>query len=186
MATLPLSTGVKTMPKLQRVTFRVKDKGGALGGKDISFEAPEFDLEAFLRTPNAEEFIRKAYLAAAKRIAREIEEEKSGSVPADLESYEMIVARSLKFTKADITSWLSSRDWTRIASFKDPEGVRRSMEAWLPSLSSRANYLREEPSRKVAEKVVAALASKPDPVAEYLFVVLTVRRESKNTELLGF
>lgn len=174
------------MPKLESITFRVKNKGGVLGGKDVNFQFPEFILADFLRTPNAEEFVKKSYLAAAKRIAREIKEEKNGSVPADLESYEMIVARSLKFTKADIEGWLRTRDWTKIANFKDPEKTRRVMEKWLPGLSGRTNFLEEEFSLKVAEKVVATLANKPDPVADYLFVILTVQRQPKNTNLLGF
>jgi hypothetical protein len=171
------------MPKLKTTTFRVKDKGGALGGKEVTFEAPEFSLEEFLRTPNAEEFIKKAYESAAKKIAREVEERKNGSVKADLKSYEMIVARSLSFTKADITQWLQSRDWQRISHFKDPDGLRRSMENWLPNLAMRVNHLGPQPSRDVAVKVVAALADKPDPVAEYLFVVLTVERPN-DIELL--
>ena len=171
------------MPKLVSTTFRVKDKGGAMGGKEITFRAPEFLLDEFIRTPNAGEFIKKAYDAAAKRIAREVEERKSGSVNADLTSYEMIVARSLKFTKADITQWLQNRDWNRIASFKDPESLRRSMENWLPNLAMRVNHLGPQPSRTVAVKVVATLADKPDPVAEYLFVILTVERPS-DSELL--
>ena len=52
------------------------------------------------------------------------------------------------------------------------------MEAWLPNLAMRVNYLGPQPSRNVAVKVVAALADKPDPVAEYLFVILTVERPS--------
>jgi hypothetical protein len=166
------------MPKTQAVTFRVKDKGGPMGGREITFEAPMFDLTEFLKTPNADEFIKKAYHAAAKKIAREVEEKKNGSVPADLQSYEMIVARSLKFTKADVANWRASRDWGRISTYKDPEGLRQSMEKWLPQLAMRVNYLGPQPSRKVAEKVIAALADNPDPVAEYLFVTLSVERPS--------
>ena len=60
------------------------------------------------------------------------------------------------------------------------------MEAWLPKLASRANYQDEQRSKAVAEKVIAALASNPDPVADYLFVILSVPREPKNNNLLGF
>jgi hypothetical protein len=164
------------MPKLKTTTFRVRDKGGTLGGKEITFQAPEFSLDEFLHAPNAEEFIKNAYKSAAKKIAREVEERKNGSVKADLASYEMIVARSLNFTKADITRWLQSRDWQRISLFKNPDGLRRSMENWLPNLAMRVNHWEPQASRNVAVKVVAALADKPDPVAEYLFVVLTVER----------
>ena len=164
------------MPDMERVTYRVKNKGGKMGGQNISFEIPAFDVKEFLKTPNADEFIRKSYYSAAKKVAREIEEHKNGSVPADLQSYEMIVARSLSFTKADIADWLATRDWARIAAFKEPEALRKSMEKWLPSLASRVNSLPPQPSRNVAEKVVAALASKPDPIADYLFVVLSVER----------
>ena len=164
------------MPKTKTVTFRVKDKGGPMGGREITFDAPEFVLSEFLKTPNSGEFVKKAYEAAAKKIAREVEEKKNGSVLADLQSYEMIVARSLKFTKIEIAKWVQTRDWSRISSFKNPDELRRNMEAWLPNLAMRVNHLGPQPSRTVAVKVVAALADKPDPVAEYLFVILTVER----------
>lgn len=164
------------MKAMETVTYRVRDKGGKLGGHEISFDVPVFDMDEFIKTPNADEFIKKAYLAAAKKIAREVEEDKSGSVPADLSSYEMIVARSLKYTKADIENWLNNKDWSRISGLKDPVAIRKKMELWLPTLSSRVNFRGEKPSRNVAEKVIAALADKPDPIADYLFVMLTVNR----------
>lgn len=164
------------MPKLKRTTYRVKDKGGPMGGREITYEAPEFVLSEFLRTPNAEHFIKKAYEAEVRKIAREVEEGKNGSVKADLSTYEMIVARSLKFTKSEVTHWLETRDWARIAKYNDPEGLRKSMEEWLPSLATRVNYRDSRPSNAVAEKVVAALADTPDPVADFLFVMLTVPR----------
>lgn len=171
------------MPQTQKITFRVKEKGGPMGGREISFDAPEFNLPEFLKTPNSEEFIKKAYISAIKKIAREIEEHKNGSLPADLTSYEMIIARSLKFTKPDITRWLETREWSRIEAFKDPAALKASMEKWLPRLASRTNSLRMELSRNVAVKVIAALADKPDPVAEYLFVTLTVERPQETYDI---
>jgi hypothetical protein len=164
------------MPNIEKTAYRVKDKGGPKDGQEISFEAPAFELSEFLKTPNADEFIEKAYRSAAKKIAREIEEKKNGSLPADLSSYEMIVARCLKFTKGDVIRWLGERDWSRISHFTNPEALRTSMEKWLPSLASRVNSLPQQPSKTVAVRVVAALADKPDPVADYLFVMLTVER----------
>ena len=163
------------MPKTQSVTFRVKNKGGTMSGHQITFEIPEFDLTEFLKTPNADEFIKKAYLAAAKKIAREEKEKKNGTVLADLKSYEMIVARSLYFTKADITKWLASRDWGRISTYKNPENIRHEIEKSLPQLAIRVNDFSTQ-SLKIAEKVIAELADKPDPVADYLFVMLSVER----------
>lgn len=165
------------MPSRESVTYRVRDKGGKLGGKKLSFEIPRFELEAFLKAPNADEFIKKAYLSAAKKIGREVEERKMRSVPADLSSYEMIIARSLKYTKQDISNWLNSRDWSRISHFKNPANIRAGVEAFLPKLAMRQNYHEPDFSLKVAKDIVAALASKPDPVAEYLFVMLSVDRQ---------
>jgi hypothetical protein len=155
-----------------------------MGGRNISFGAPVFDFDEFRKTPNAGEFVRKAYNAAVKKIAREVEGRENGSVPADLGSYEMIVARSLKFTRADIVRWLNERDWSKIAALKEPERVRASMENWLPTLAGRVNYLQERPSNNIALKIVATLAGKPDPVADFLFIVLTVAREPKESCLL--
>lgn len=161
----------------QTLRRRVKDKGGTLGGQEIEYTFPAFEIDEFMKAPNAGEFVKKAYLQATGRIAREIKERKSGSVSADLESFEMIIARSLNYTKADIAQWLDSRDWSRIDSFAKPAELRRSLERWLPKLAMRVNEVDEQLSNKVAEKLVATLAGKPDPIAEYLFVLLTVRRE---------
>lgn len=85
----------------ETLRHRVTDKGGKLGGQEIEYNIPMFDIDAFMRTPNAGEFVKKAYHAAALKIAREIKGRKSGSVSADLESFEMIIARSVHYTKAD-------------------------------------------------------------------------------------
>lgn len=160
-----------------------------MGGMEISFDIPEFSLESFLRTPNVDEFIKKSYHAAAKKIAREVEAEKNGSVKADLSSFETIIARSLNFTKEDIKEWLGTRDWTRINSYKDSQTIRRSLEKHLPDLASRINHLPKELSKKVAEKIIAELADKSDPIADFLFSTLTVERPSGSDDLskaLGF
>ena len=164
--------------------YRVKDKGGVLGGKEVVSEIPSFNIEQFMSTPNAGEFVKKAYYAATKKISREIAEKKNGTVPADLSSFEMIIARTLNFTKGEIKEWLDTRDWSRIANFKNPTGTRAALEAWLPTLASRVNTQHAQFSDKVAEKLIAALASKPDSIAEYLFVLLTVSRESPTIEAL--
>ena len=77
------------------VTFRVRDKGGPSGGKTISQSVPEFEFANFIKTPNAEEFVKKAYYAGVKKIMREVEERKNGTTVSDLQSAEAIVARSL-------------------------------------------------------------------------------------------
>lgn len=63
---------------LINISFRVKDKGGPSGGKTVSADVPAFDWESFKKTPNAEEFVKKAYFASVKRIIREIDEHKNG------------------------------------------------------------------------------------------------------------
>ena len=174
------------MTSRETLKFRVKDKGGALGGKEITSDIPVFDFEEFMRSPNADEFVKKAYYAAAKKITRELEEGKNGTVAADLSSFEMIIARTLNFTRSDIQKWLAGRDWSKIAKFEKASEIRTYLEDWLPQLASRVNAQHAQFSNKVAEKVITELSDKKDPIADYLFVLLTVKRESKFENLLGF
>jgi len=163
------------MPEKQIQTRRIRNKGGPLAGKEISYEIPEFEIKQFLNTPNAEEFIKKAYKSATIKIAREIEEGTNGSVPVDLSSYEMIIARTLNFTKKDIIEWLKNRDWSRInIGERDIEKLKE----YLPNIAARNNPFNKELSERIAEKLIAELSDKEkDPIANYLFVMLTVKRD---------
>ncbi|MBK7548860.1 MAG: hypothetical protein IPI20_14035 [Rhodoferax sp.] len=162
------------MNKQTVVTFRVRDKGGPSGGKTISQSVPEFELADFMKTPNAEEFVKKAYYANVKKIMREVEERKNGSTLSDLQSTEAIVARSLAFTKEEISDWVSSRDWSKASQVKDIEKVKVSMVKYLPQLAMRKNPFSTEIAVRIADVVIAAVADSPDPVADYLFSVLTL------------
>ena len=50
------------MSKTIAFKFRVKDKGGPLGGKWLESEIPEFDWNEFKVCPNAREFAQKPIL----------------------------------------------------------------------------------------------------------------------------
>ena len=160
------------------ISFRIRDKGGPSGGKTVSGEVPKFNLEDFLKTPNVEEFIKKSYYASVKKIIREIDEKKNGSVTADLSTTEAIVARSLSFTKEEIRDWLKARDWSRATNVKDIDKVKRVIERALPELASRRHQFTPEEAMKLADKVIAAIADTPDPVADFLFTTLTTVRAS--------
>lgn len=174
------------MPERITVTFRVRDKGGPSGGKTLSHDMPAFALDDFLRAPNAEEFIKKAYFAAAKKIVRDIEERKNGTVASDLDSHEAVIARSLSFTKDDIKDWVKTRDWSRAQGVKNINDLVEQIEKLLPDLANRRNHFTPEVAAKLADKVVAAVADYEDPVADFLFTTLTTMRPSPTDDLLQF
>lgn len=170
------------------VSFRVRerDKAGPSGGKTLSRDAPVFILANFLRTPNAEEFIRKSYFASVKKIIREIKDKKNGTVPSDLDSTEAVIARSLSFTKDEVRDWVKSRDWSRAKGIKNIETLAAQMEKYLPDLALRKNHFDAETSAKIADKVIAAIADEQDAVADFLFTTLTTERKYPDTDLLMF
>ena len=158
------------------IAFRVRDKGGLSGGKTLSRDIPAFDLEKFMATPNAGEFVKKAYFAAVKKLIREIKELKNGSVASNLESFETIVARSLVFTKDEIVEWIETRDWTRATQVKDMEKLLPDIKKYLPTLATRNHPFTQEKAKALADKVIAAVADNPDPIADFLFTTLTTSR----------
>lgn len=164
------------MTTLATMTFRVRNKGGPSGGKTLSSEFPGFDLIRFMKTPNAQAFIEKHYLATVKKILREIDESKNGSVAADLTSFESIVARSLSFTQEEVSEWMNSRDWTRATQVKDMKALLPHLEKILPTLTSRTHPFSEDKAKELADKVIAAVADNPDPIADFLFTTLTSPR----------
>lgn len=155
----------------ENIIHRVKNKGGPSAGKSLSGSAPKFDWESFKNTPNAEEFVKKAYSAAIIKIIREIEDHKNGSVETDLNSMETIIARSLSFTRAEIKGWIENRDWDQIPDIAKflPDIKRR-----LPELASRRNPFSAMVSERLAYKVISAVADVPhDPIADFLNSTLT-------------
>lgn len=164
---------------------RVRNKGGKLGGRRIDYEAPAFDFDEFVKAPNAREFVKKAYDAATKKIAREIEEKKNGTVSGDLSTYELIIARSLNYTKLQIESWLKERDWRRIKSPPEKiEQIKNLLLKNLPHVATRGRPFSSDFSEKIAVKIIADLTEGIDPIAEHLFVMLTAKRESNDEALL--
>jgi hypothetical protein len=167
------------------VTFRIRDKGGPSAGKTISQLVPKFELADFIKTPNAEEFVKKAYYASVKKIMREVEEKKNGSTVSNLQSTEAIVARSLTFSKEEISDWVKSRDWSRAVQVKNIEKIKAAMIKNLPQIAMRKNPFSPEIAERIADVVVAAVADSPDPVADYLFSVLTLPQSPANNDSLG-
>jgi hypothetical protein len=179
--------GIKMSNQIE-ICFRVRArvKGGPCGGKILSHMAPEFELDSFMKTPNAAEFVRKAYLSAVKKIIRDIAEDKNGTAAKDLSSTEAVVARSLAFTKDDISDWLTTRDWTRVREVKNMTKLMSTLMDALPSLATRRNPFEEKIAKRLADVVIAAVADQSDPVADFLFTVLTQPYESEESDFLGF
>ena len=166
------------------MTFRVRAKGGPSGGKTLSGDYPVFDFDSFMTTPNVREFVRKHYLATIKKLIREVDLRKNGTQASDLCSFETIVARSLSFTKDEIAEWVRTRDWQRATEVKDMAGLLPDLEKHLPALAiNRRHPFPEEKAAELANKVIAAVADNPDPVADFLFTTLTARRDDASPEL---
>ena len=165
------------------MTFRVRAKGGPSGGKTLSGEYPAFDFESFMTTPNVREFVRKHYLATVKKLIREVDGRKNGTQTSDLFSFETIVARSLSFTKEEIADWVRTRDWQRATEVKDLAVLLPGLEKHLPALANRGHPFPEDKAAELANKVIAAVADDPDPVADFLFTTLTTRRDDASPEL---
>ena len=166
---------------LTTIRFRVRNKGGKLGGEILEHQVAEFDWSTFKNTPNAEAFVKKAYYAAAKKLVREIHEGNRQTGDHHLQSMESLIARSLKFTREEIAEWCDSRDWG-CAKFKvETEKGIAVLKEHLPGLSS-SEFRFPEKIRSRAAEIVAEVANiNADPVANYLFSKLT--QNQKNNSL---
>jgi hypothetical protein len=162
------------------VSFTVKDKKGKSAGKVLAADVPEFDWESFKNTPNANEFVKRAYYAEVKKIIREIRETRNGTVETDLESFEAIITRSLSFTKQDIRDWMSTRDWNKAAEAKDIRKVVDYITPLLPEVALRKNPFPNEDALKLADKVISAVCDSPiDPVADFINTILTTKHHEQ-------
>lgn len=164
------------------ISFIVRDKGGPAGGKTLTGAAPAFEWENFKNTPNAEAFVKKAYIAACRKVIREIDSQQNRSDATDLASLETVIAKSLSFTKEEIRDWIKTRDWSRASEVRDVSKLLPEIEKKFPALASRINPFPKEHSDLLAVKVVAAVADKADAVADYLFTVLTTPKTSITAE----
>ncbi|MNZ57829.1 hypothetical protein D3C78_758190 [compost metagenome] len=149
------------------VKFTVRNRGGSLGGKTIEREATDFDWEAFKNCPNAAEFAQKVYFQAVRRIARE--EEQHSTTTSALQTMENVLTNSLSYTRDEILEWISSRDWDS-ANLKLP--AEQAIDILKRKLT-RISGVSGAESNRLAE-IIASVADKPDPVAEYLFSRLTM------------
>ena len=163
------------MPGRVNISFRVKDKGGPSGGKLLSRLVPAFDWESFKNTPNAEAFVKKAYFAAVRDIIREVEEQRNVSVESDLHTAETVIARALSFTREEIKDWIKTRDWSKASQVQNVAEYLPFIEKNLPDLASHRNNFNEKDSAKLADKIIAAVADDPDPIADFMFTILTTQ-----------
>lgn len=159
-----------------KISFVVRNKGGPAGGQLLSAEVPAFDWGQFKNTPNAEQFVKKAYIATVKKIVRESELRQNRTDNLDLSSVEAVITRSLSFTKSEIKDWIDTRDWS------GNEKAKSILEKHVSSLASRDNPFSDELSKKIAGDVIASVADDADPVADFLFSILTKPRPSISAE----
>lgn len=171
------------MSKKINYKFTVKNKGGESAGKVLESEVPDFDWEEFKKLPLARGFAKKVYFEEVRKIMREIEESrKNQTMECDLQSMESIIARSLKFTKEEISEWLDKRNWDKLPKLKNPEQLER-LKKRLLSLS-RGPVIFEEELRKKLADYVAEVADKPtDDVADYLFSRLSLKSDWDGDDL---
>lgn len=148
-----------------------KTKNGQLSGKILEQNVPDFNWDTFKKCPGAEEWVKKTYFQAIKRIMFDICAEKNGTTFVDLQSMESVITRSLKYSKDDIDEWLECRNWLNV-TFNTPRGKEKFSELIL-GLSQGLVPYGESMKRQLAEKV-AALADINDPVADFLFSRLTL------------
>lgn len=175
------------MPSLTTVSFRVRERerGGPTGGRTLTHEVPDFEFDSFMRAPNAREFVKKTYFATVKKIIREVEEKKNGSVTSDLFSYESIIARSLAYTQEEISEWIGTRDWKKAKEVTDMDALLPKLREQLPALASRKHTFNQKTAERIADIVIAPVADNPDPIADFMFTVLTQPRTPDDLNFLG-
>jgi hypothetical protein len=156
-----------------RFSYRVKEKGGKSAGLVLENDVPEFVWEDFIRTPNAERFVKKAYEGVVKKIMRELAEGVNSSKAHHLESMEYVIARDLNFTRAQIAEWCETRDWSLVAFKGDRDKAISFLKSELPKLASGGSAIDKNYRKRVAEIVMEVSDYKLDSVAEYLFSELT-------------
>jgi hypothetical protein len=98
--------------------------------------------------------------------------EKNGTLEHHLQSMESTIARSIKFTKKEITDWCNSRDWKN-ANLKDRDDAVRLLSDTLPAFALDENTIRNMAARqRVAEIIADVCDFEMDPVGEYLWARL--------------
>jgi hypothetical protein len=159
----------------EEMTYTVRDKGGPKGGKTLTAQVPKFDLQVFVNLPNFEVWANKKYDDDAKRIVREIEQGTNGTVQSDLESMSSVIMRSLYFTKEQIETWVEQRDWTKAISKASPEQLKKVFLQFASDFANRQIPMKlRADAERIAKDVDAAVADYPnDPVADYIFSILT-------------
>lgn len=157
------------------ISFRVRDRGGPQARRRIEGEVDAFDWEEFKKCPNAEAFAKKAYMAAVKKLLREIRGgSPSVTCDADISSLESVLARSLHYTQEELSEWWDSRDWNVV---KLSDKTKKSLKGILLNPTARYSFY-DEPTRTALWEAVSSLADTPtDAIADYLFSRITTAPE---------
>ena len=176
------------MADRETIKFRVRNKQGQLSGVEIENEVPKFDWQTFKNSPNANEFVKKAYYSAVKKIMREIHEgNKNGTQKSDLVSFETVITRSIAITKNDILSWIKSRDLEKVPKVRDNDKIKDHLSKYLPELARGINVFGEADTETLIDRFIPIVADDPtDPIADYLYSVLTIERKDDAENLLSF
>ena len=148
---------------MEKIQFKVRRKGGKSAGKTITAIVPKFDWEAFKKLPNAEQFVRRAYQASVRELARKEDEKKLSAIDADpLSTLESVILSAIACRKVDIDEWFAARDWAAVGTSDE---MVKSLRKWM-----------DNPPRDkldvIREHIAGAADSPSDWVADYLFTKL--------------
>jgi hypothetical protein len=162
---------------------RQRSNGSPVAGKMVSIVIPPFDWEAFKNTPNAQQFVKKAYIAEAKKQARIAAEKGVDSAPHIIRTMEEFLLIGVRFSADEIKEWLKTRDWSK-AQFKKPEEGKKALEQYLPLVATDRGLdklhlkWKSKAARDQVYGYVADIADHPDdPVADFIASSLDQQRE---------
>ncbi|MEY4728968.1 MAG: hypothetical protein RL020_126 [Pseudomonadota bacterium] len=158
----------------QKIVVTSPTKDNVDASAEMTF--PEFDIDSFIKTPNFELFLKKVYDALIKKMIREINENKNGTKPSDLYSFEAIIARNLNFTRAEVEGWYRTRDLTMVKKVPRLEEQSPTIKSHLFAAIDRKDTLEFKVANELAYEFIAPVADNEDPMADYLFTRLTQAR----------
>jgi len=164
---LAFGSGESSMDKTH-LRFSVRNEDGKTGRRTMEGEVASFDWSVFKTIPNAEAFVRRAYLTAARKALRDMRDGKNGATSHHLETMETLVARSLKMSPAAV----AARRGRGEAGDTKPSSLAY-LAAQLPKVASSVRF-GYDLKRQAADRLAAASDPASEPEGGYLFIKLTM------------
>ncbi|KJS04730.1 MAG: hypothetical protein VR73_13795 [Gammaproteobacteria bacterium BRH_c0] len=147
---------------------------------------PKFNWNQFIRIPGAEAFVRHTYFSELKRLIREIDESRNGTNIAHLDSVESVITRLTPVKQKQVEEWLNSRDWSK-ATFSGVDfnkSISVAKTLILKLFKGELYVISDARYQNKLSDIIADLADSRDPIAEYLYALLT-RPKAPNDPLLA-